>query len=228
MKKIWVGLAGGLLLGMAAPAMAADLGVAVAAPAPAKPSPTTTIGIEIDPEFLAVAKAKDPAGPAGTLSDDYLKLSLSHTIGGLWVVSGYVQAQDDIKTAGGDKFRYYAEGALGYKIKLNSFTLTPSIGIGEVWGDTGVTAANPSAAYYALYLAGDWKISPQWTWNVFNARYRNAFSFKWVTPKLSTGLTYNINSNNAVYGTVGYSWKDTGAGLKGSTINVGLGYKYSW
>jgi hypothetical protein len=228
MNKVRLGFAAGLLLLAAAPSWAADLGVAVAAPAPAKPSPTTTIGIELDPEFFALAHKADPGPvPAGTLADGFLKATLSHTIGGLWVVSGYFQAQDDKHTAS-DKFRYYAEADLGYKIKFNSFTLTPTIGVGDVWGDTGITAAPSSAAFYALYLAGDWKISSHWTWNVFNARYRNAFNTKWVTPKIATGLTYNINSNNAVYANVGYSWKDTGAGLKADKINVGLGYKYSW
>ena len=87
--------------------------------------------------------------------------------------------------------------------------------------------------YYALYLAGDWKLSKQWTWNVFNFRYRNAFSTTWETPKLATGVTYNIDSTNAVYASVGYSWKKTETtsapynDLAGDKWNIAIGYKHS-
>ena len=162
------------------------------------------------------------------MADVYAKFQVAHTFAGGWLVSGFFQPQDDIQSNGSDKWRYSAEGDLGYKLRMGNFTLTPTAGIGEVWGDTGVTKTNSSALYYAFYLAGDLKLSSNCTWNVFNARYRNAFDFTWVTPKIATGLTYNINPQNAVYGTVGYSWKDTGTGLKLGNVNVGVGYKYAF
>ena len=218
--------AGALALGTSA-AAAADLAAYPSPPAPTAAPPTsTTFSIETDPEFYAADKS--PSQPAGTMADDFVKVAISHTFGGVWVLSGSLQPQIDIQSNGGDKYRYYAEGDLGYKIKLNSFTLTPTVGIGDVWGDTGITSASVSAVYYAFFLAGDWKLSSKWTWNVFNVRYRNAFDYTWITPKVSTGVTYNINSQNAIYTSIGYSWKDTGAGLKPDKVNVGLGYKYSF
>ena len=51
----------------------------------------------------------------------------------------------------------------------------------------------------------------------------------WLTPKVQTGITYNIDKQNAIYANIGYSWKDTtGTGLAPDKINVAFGYKYSF
>ena len=77
-----------------------------------------------------------------------------------------------------------------------------------------------------MYLAGDLKLNSNWTWNVFNARFRDAFSYTWITPKVATGITYNINKYSALYGTVGYSWKETtGTPLNTDKLNIGAGVK---
>ena len=39
----------------------------------------------------------------------------------------------------------------------------------------------------------DYKLDSNWTLNVVSLRYRNAFSVTWITPKISTGITYNID-----------------------------------
>jgi len=49
-----------------------------------------------------------------------------------------------------------------------------------------------------------------------------------VTPKIATGITYEINSQNSVFTSVGYSWKDSGRGLKPDEISANLGYKYAF
>jgi hypothetical protein len=173
----------------------------------------------------------------GDIADYYGKFTLAHTFDNNVVISGFFQPQYDLHPGKSNLWRYYTEGDLGYKAKLNDwFTLTPSAGISGIFGDTGVDPnnkanPNPSAAYYAFYLAGDLKVNSQWTWNVFNVRYRDAFNFRWVTPKVATGLTYNINKYSALYGTVGYSWKDTGtAGNPGDPdkLNVGIGAKINF
>jgi hypothetical protein len=214
-----------LLLGVA-PAMAADFSEAnpVVSPPAAAPSPSTTLGFEFDPELAA----KSGSIKAGNVSDYFGKFQIAHSFAGGWVASGFLQSQYDLHPGKSNLWRYYGEADLGYKIKLGNFTLTPSAGIGDVWGDSGVTKVSPSAVYYAFYLAGDLKLDTHWTWNVFNARYRDAFNYRWITPKIATGVTYNINAYNAVYGTVGYGWKDTGSGLIPSTINVGAGYKVNF
>jgi hypothetical protein len=63
---------------------------------------------------------------------------------------------------------------------------------------------------------------------MFNARFRDAFQYRWITPKVSTGVTYNINAYNALFATVGYSWKDTGSGLNPDKVNIGGGYKVNF
>ena len=215
----------GVCLSMATSAFAADL---VEAPPPA--APTWTIALEGDPEFYAIDNGSNTAR---SLADTYFKLSVSHSFDNNFV--GGIFIQPTFKTGG--KSQYYAEASLGYKIKItDAFTLTPSVGLGYTWHDTGIIKdadANANVPYYALYIAGDWKVSKQWTWNVFNFRYRNAFSTTWETPKLTTGVTYNIDSTNAVFASVGYSWKKTDTTsapyneLAGDKWNIGIGYKHS-
>jgi hypothetical protein len=216
-----------LLLGVA-PAMAADFSEAnpVVSPPAAAPSPSNTFSFEFDPEFQQAPSKLKPKPGDGQVSDYLGKFTAAHTFSSGVVVSGFFQPQYDLHPGKSNLWRYYAEGDLGYKIKMSdSFTLTPSAGIGDVWGDTGVTKKNPSAVYYAFYLAGDLKLNSNWTWNMFNIRYRDAFQYRWITPKVATGVTYNINKYSALYGTVGYSWKDTGSGLNASALNVGAGVK---
>jgi hypothetical protein len=221
-----------LLLGVA-PAMAADFSEAnpVVSPPAAAPSPSNTFSFEFDPEFQQAPSKLKPKPGDGQVSDYLGKFTAAHTFSSGVVVSGFFQPQYDLHPGGTNAWRYYTEGDLGYKIKMNdSFTLTPSAGIGGVWGDTQIKASktnvNPSAVYYALYLAGDLKLNSNWTWNVFNLRYRDAFSYTWITPKVATGITYNINKYSALYGTVGYSWKETtGTPLNPSVLNIGAGVK---
>ncbi|MCX5497772.1 hypothetical protein OSH11_23940 [Kaistia dalseonensis] len=213
--------AGALLLG-AFPAVAADLGAvqmpdgAIAAPTAA---PTTTFGIEVNPEFYASSSGSNAIG---NYADTAIKASLSHTFGGVWVIGGSLQAT--LKE--NDTQQYYAEASAGYKFKFDKFTLTPSVALGDTWDATGLGDNKDSnALYYAFYLAGDLKLNSQWTWNAFNLRYRDAFDYEWITPKVSTGVTYAIDSYNSVYTNAGYSWKDTGSGMKGDKMNIAFGYK---
>ena len=82
--------------------------------------------------------------------------------------------------------------------------------------------------YYFATAALDARIDSHWTWNIINARYRNGWGVTWYTPKVQTGITYTIDSANAVYANIGYGWKDTGAGLAPDKFNVAVGYKYSF
>ncbi|AZO32421.1 hypothetical protein [Mesorhizobium sp. M1B.F.Ca.ET.045.04.1.1] len=194
------------------------------------PAPTWTIGIEGSPEFYAI---NNGSNTARSLADSYFKFSVSHTFDNNFI--GGLSFQPTFKTGG--KSQYYSEATVGYKFKLtDSFTLTPSLGLGYTWHDTGIIKgadSNAEIPYYALYLAGDWKLSKTWTWNVFNVRYRNAFEATWETPKVATGLSYNIDSFNTVYASVGYSWKklDTTKSpyndLSADKFNIAIGYKHS-
>jgi hypothetical protein len=233
MKKfIWLASTGLLLLGLASSAKAADFSEAnpVVSPPAAAPSPSNTFSAEFDPEFQQAPLKLKPSPGDGQVADYYAKFTMAHTFSSGVVVSGYFQPQYDLHPGKSNLWRYYAEGDLGYKIKMNSnFTLTPSAGIGDVWGDTGLgPKKNSSSGFYAFYLAGDLKLDSNWTWNMFNLRYRNAFQYRWITPKVATGVTYNINKYSALYGTVGYSWKDTGSGLNPSALNVGVGTKVNF
>ena len=213
---------------VAAPALAADL-MAPAKPAAAAPAPapTTTIGIEVSPEFGA-----DPSVPAkyDQLQDDYFKGSISHSLGNGFSIGSSFQFVDKT-TATPNLFNYLVDASLAYKFKLNDdFSVTATGGIGYNFGATGVGAGTgQNFAYYYGTAALDDKLDSHWTWNIINARYRNGVGVIWVTPKVQTGVTYNIDANDAVYANIGYGWKDTtGAGLKPDKWNVAVGYKYSF
>ena len=68
------------------------------------------------------------------------------------------------------------------------------VGIGERMQSAG------NFAYYALYAGANYNIGNNITLNPVQYRYRNAFdlSNNFETHQFGTGLTYNINGNNAV------------------------------
>ncbi|WP_217577470.1 hypothetical protein [Mesorhizobium sp. GbtcB19] len=206
---------------------AANLDESVAPPM----APTWTVGLEGSPEFYAIDNASNSAR---SLADTYFKFSVSHNFDDSFI--GGVFFQPTFKTGG--KSQYFGEASLGYKIKLtDSFTLTPSLGLGYTWHDTGIPKdgnANVQAPYYVFYVAGDWKLTHQWTWNVFNLRYRNAFNAAWETPKVATGVTYNIDAANAIYTSIGLSWRKINTisspynDLSEDKLNIAIGYKYAF
>jgi len=223
--------AAALMLG-AAPALAADLPTGVVAAPPPPASTSNTIGFEFDPEFAAIASGSTAQG---SLADWYAKGTFSHSFGNGF--SAALAAQDTFKTNG--LSQYYFEGSAAYKASLTKeFSVTITGLLGYTTGNTGYvgglasssTDNNDSYLYYAISGAADWKLDSHWTWNIINARYRNAFDRTWLTPKVTTGVTYNIDATNAVYATIGYSWKDNGngKGLLGDKIVFGAGYKYSF
>jgi hypothetical protein len=215
-----------------------------------------SFGIEAGPEFYAIDEdphddvpGKESKKPKGALADVSGKVSLSYTFDRDWVFGGNFQGEikrnrndsgDFTKTT----YQYYGEGTIGYRVRMGEFTLTPSLGIGYTWGATGIygdlkTSKDNDVAYYAIVLAGDWRLNPQWTWNVFNLRYRNAFGYTWITPKVATGITYDIDPRDAVYAELGFAWKELNASgqagsppfnpiygsLDADKWNIALGYK---
>lgn len=204
---------------VAAPAFAADLEAPVAAKPAAAPAPTTTIGIEISPEF----KTTD-----NSLADVYAKGSLSESLGNGFSVGTSFQFVD--KSGSPATYQYLVDVSGAYKFKLSdNFSVTTTGGLGYNWGATGIGAGGvqPFLYYYAS-AAFDAKIDSNWTLNILNARYRNGIGVTWITPKVQTGITYNIDSTHAVYANIGYAWKDTGAGLNPDKWNVATGYKFSF
>ena len=217
LNKMMIGaLLSGVALFAVHTAMAADM----VAPAPA-PSLANTLSIELSPEFATTDSSN---------VDNYVKLGLSHSFSNNFVLGGtfaYTQRTDAASTS----YEQF-ETSLGYKIKSGAFTLTPAVLVGVGVGTPKINAAvaTESDAYYAVSLAGDMKLNDSLTWNVFNARYRNAFSTTWITPKIATGFTYKIDASDSVYISAGYAWKDKGlgAGLLGDKWNIAVGYKYSF
>jgi hypothetical protein len=196
------------------PVNAADIGMII--------SGTTTIAIEASPEFHAISSGSNAAG---SYADTAPKASVTHTFANNWSLHSSFQA--DIKN--NSTYQYFAETSVGYRLKFDHFTLTPSAALGDTWDSTGLgLSGNANAFYYAFYLAGDLKLDSRWTWNAFDLRYRNAFDYNWITPKVTTGLTYAMSSRSSVYSNVGYSWKDTGNGLLGDKFNVTFGVKYNF
>ena len=227
LNKITIGaLLSSVALFAVQPAMAAD----VAAPAPA-PSAANTISLEVNPEFYGTTKAGSFA--TGDLDDLNYKLALSHSFSNNVVLGGDIQYTQRAPIAGVSSSVDQAEITLGYKLKLDAVTLTPGLLLGYGFGDEPkINPANNFTpdAYWAVTLNADFKLNSQWTWNVFSLRYRNAFDYTWITPKISTGITYNIDKADAVYLNVGNAWKDKGDGngLLEDKYNIAVGYKYSF
>lgn len=241
MTKLTVSLLAVVLAATAVPAFAADLELpagVVTEPAPA--ALNNTISFEASPEFYALASGSHAAGQ---LADWYGKGTYSHSFGGGF--SGAVDFQDTLKATGSaaNLSQQQYEGSLAYKIGLSdSLAFTISGLVGYTAGNTGYVGgkavsgaadlgnSDDGFGYYAISGALDWKLDSHWTWNVLNARYRNAFDRTWITPKLQTGVTYNIDAANAVYASVGYAWKDNGSGtgLVGDKWNFAVGYKYNF
>ncbi len=225
-KSLICALLGGAALFAVQPALAADV-----TPPPA-PSASNTIALEMSPEFYGLS---DPKGrfAGGDLNDFYFKLGLSHTFDNHVVLGGGFQYTQRAPIAGVSSSVDQAEITLGYKLKLDAVTLTPGVLLGYGFGDEPkINPANnfTSDAYWAVTLNGDLKLNSQWTWNVFSLRYRNAFDYTWITPKISTGVTYNIDKTDAVYLNIGNAWKDKGDGngLLEDKYNIAVGYKYSF
>ena len=210
----------------AAPVLAADLTQADLSQAGLgevkKPNTPWSIGLEVGPEFYATTKGSNSAGD---YADTYIKGSLGYTYDKVWVFNGSLQAT----LKNNNTQQYYAEGGAGYKFNFGAFSLTPSAALGETWDATGLgDNGDASALYYALYLAGDLKLNSQWSWQVFNLRWRDAFDYQWETPKVSTGLSYAFSDTDRFAVNLGYSWKTTGSGYYGDKINVGFSLKHAF
>ena len=229
MTKLTLTLAAALLLS-AAPAFAADLEApppATPAPAPAA-APTTTIGLEVSPELFA-----DPnSATFGNLNDVYGKGTITEVVAPNFTISGIAQLTNKVTTA---TWQTQLELNAAYKFKLNdNFSVTVTGGLGYTFGNTGYALGLPSGLgtepffYYYGNAQLDDKIDSNWTWNIINVRLRDSFTVAWFTPKIQTGVTYNFDSQNAVYANVGYAWKDNGSGLKPDKMNFAVGYKYSF
>ncbi|MDR3470646.1 MAG: hypothetical protein P4M09_02985 [Devosia sp.] len=224
-------------------ASAADLMQPVAAAAPA-PAPTTTLSLEVSPEFKAAAGATQ-----NDIADWYAKGSIGYVIAPGWTIgaAGQYTAKPATSSPAFDNLYIgQVEGTVAYKYKLtDSFSVTGTAGLGFAWGNTGYANGaythgtgsaidlgnnDDSFGYYFVQGALDYKLDSHWTWNVISARYRDSFSQTWITPKVSTGVTYNIDATDAVYANVGYAWKDKGDGngLVADKYNFAVGYKYSF
>jgi hypothetical protein len=184
--------------------------------------PANSIGIEVSPSFFAT----NEAGHAfGNYDDTSIKLTLAHRFPEPFEIEGSLK--DDIKQH--DRHQFYAESRIGYRFEFGRFSLKPSAALGVTWNDTGFGPKGASsAAYYAAYLAGDVELSKKLTWNLFDVRYRDAFDYVWVTPEVSTGLTYRLTQANQIYGSTSYSWKGSGDRLHGDTFSVALGVEHGF
>ncbi len=199
--------------------------------APAAAPKPWTFSLELSPEVYAI---NNGSNHAGSLNNIYYKAGLSYRSEEGFL--GGVSFQHSIKASGGSQ--YYSEATVGYRWKwTEDFSLTPSGGAGYTWQQTGIIQGadtNADIGYYVIYLAGDLKMTPKLTWNAFNLRYRNGFDATWVTPKVSTGLTYEVNSSKSLFMNVGYAWKKLATDtppydeLSGDKINLAVGFKHSF
>jgi hypothetical protein len=200
----------------AAPAFAADAGVVAPRPAApaAAPAIRNVLSLEFGPEFAEATR---------NLADVYGKASLAHTFANGWIWTGTFQ--DTFKANAANEQQQLIETTLGYNFKLDpTFTLTTSAGVGYEFDSNPANKPAQNYGYYVLNAGLNVKLSSQWTWNAIAARYRDAFSGGWATPKVSTGLTYTIDAKDSVYANIGYSWKNGVA----DKIGIAVGYKYGF
>ena len=208
----------GVVVGASAPAFAGS-----PAPAPSATPLGDTISIEFSPEWYGGG-----AHQAGQYADTYGKVGFSHSLGNGWGMG--VSIQDTVKANNGGS-NFQPEASLGYKWKMNALTFGVTGALG--YTTSAIVVPGSSGTYYAVSGTVDWKLDSKWTWNVINARYRDAFSGSWITPKVSTGVTYQIDPRQAIYTSFGYAWVDKGqypnptpdAGLQPDKYNVAVGYK---
>ena len=170
--------------------------------------------LEFGPEFGAAS---------GNLADVYGKGSIAHTFANGWIWGG--SFQNTYKNNVSNEQQQLIETTLGYNFKLDpTFTLTTSAGVGYEFDTSAANKPAQDYAYYVLNAGLNAKLSPQWTWNVIGARYRDAFIGGWQTPKVTTGITYTIDAHDSVYTNVGYSWKNG----KDDKTSIAVGYKYGF
>ncbi|MEI6097062.1 MAG: hypothetical protein WCS20_01970 [Alphaproteobacteria bacterium] len=197
---------------------------AVAAPV----APTLTFGFEITPEFQA--SNKSGSYESGDLAQTVYKISVSKALPNGMSVAGSL-AETFRAPSGGSATTYSQfEVKAGYKYKASpTFSVPMSATLGYAFGESpNIDPVDPKSpeAYYAFNVGADYKIDKSLTWNVIDARYRNAFNQDWLTPKVTTGFTYAMSSTGSVTANFGKSWKDTGKGMKNDKYSFGLGLKY--
>lgn len=221
------------LLSAAAAQAGGPAGVAVepapvVAPVAAKAKPKLTFGFEVSPEYYATDKAG--SYKKGDLASTVAKLSVSKALDNGFTVGGALAyTTREPGTTGMSSNYAQLEVNTSYKVKFGSaWSVTPSATLGYAFGDqpkVDPDDAKASEAYYAINVSADYKIGNGLTWNVINARYRDAFSGDWATPKVTTGLTYALDDVSSAYVNVGKSWKDSGDGMKNDKFSFAFGLK---
>ncbi|GEM_PF-2000564 len=243
--SILTAAAAGLVLSSAA--FAADLpsksAPAAAAPAAAPASLDNSLSFEWDPEFRVSNSGINSGKTANAIVDNVGVVKYAHTwFGSLVTGVNYLYTGRVGLTAGAGVNQgevSQGEFAVGYKIPVGGgVTITPGATIGYAWGATkfgstsntktpftaATSTGNSAEAYYAFTLAADWKINSQWTWNVVQLRYRDAFNSYYNTPKVQTGVTYAITPSDSVYGIAGYAWKN----LYNHDVQISNNYADKW
>lgn len=234
-----------------------------AVPASAKPR-LDSVSITFGPEMYATSDYHNNHGkPSGEVKDWATKFSYSHTFENNVVLGGsvaYTAWYNDLEAKANHPAstlnKTAFEASAGYKIKLDTITITPALGLGYVAGwakvnnlnnDPSTNAAcsttNSSSTdgdcfkpepYYFFTLAMDWKVTSDLTWNVVNLRYRDAWDGNWNTPAIGTGLSYNLTSDDAITVSTSYSWANKWShtvetsSKYADSYNVMFGYKHAF
>jgi len=173
----------------------------VAAPAPAAPTDAITIGIQYDSDPVTNSNAKQ--------QDTQASINWVHQLGGGLAVGAKAAMADTAN--GGNVFKGNAEADAYYTMPVFAgLNLKAAVGIGAKQ-NSGSAAFD----YYALYTGADYKLNDSITLNAINYRYRNAFDTinNFESHQLATGVTYNLDTYNAVQGqfsrTFDTSWNAT-------------------
>jgi hypothetical protein len=186
------------LLATASVAFATDLPKKKTAPAAPAPVAATTAA-PADSITIQYSYDSDPLNNSGAKQqDNQAQINYVHQLGAGFAIGAKASMAD---TANGDNvFKGNAELNGYYAMPIGGgFIAKAALGLGEK--QNSGSAAFP---YYAVYGGADYKVNDTWTINAINYRYRNAFdtSNNFESHQLTTAVTYNIDTYNAVQGGV--------------------------
>ena len=190
--------------------------------AAAASSGATTFSLSVSPSAYTTGSTQNAPGD---FNNNATAATLSHDFGNGFSLGGLMQWEYNGQGAS----QYYGEADIAYTFNIGILSLQPQLGLGVTWDATGLgDNGNSSALYYALYLNSSVPLTSRLTWNWLQFEWRNAFAYRWITPSLGTGVSYQLDAADTLFGGFSYSWTDTGQPSDADNAGVTFGIARSF